>query len=939
MGKRLKKVPGGQLLAVLIILESTFSLLWGLYPARKIDSYLIDQWDMAEGIHSNMIRSIKQTPDGYLWFATNKELLRFDGIKFTVISFAKKREDHPPPQTVPDTLFVDKKGILWIGSSSGLTQYNHNTVSFKTYTTANGITQDRIRHISEDRQGNLWITFYSSYVDCFSKEKFTHFDASHGLASNKINAVVEDRRGNLLFATRENRIFRYKDGKFYHYSELHLENYVIIAMYKDHKEDLWVGTNKGLFWLGDKNMEHYTTEDGLSDDYITAILEDSDHNLWIGTKKGINRLKKRHDGSVVSESVLEKFIIFSLFEDKEKSLWVGTYDSGIRRLKDRKFTSYAPLDAFAEDIFFSMFRDRQGDTWFGTNSGKLFHCRDNSLLEVITPPELSDIGITAIGEDSAGNLWLGTNGKGVFQKKNGTLVRFTTRQGLADNQVISIFKDSLDNLWFCTFNGVSILRHPNGSFESFTFGDGLSGKRAHNVYEDKDHNIWIAADSGITILKEGKTSKQNTRTLLGGVSVTCIYEDPSTTESEGPVYWIATHGFGFKRLVSNGSNITSYTTATGLATDFIYQFLDDQQGHFWLMSNSGLLRFDKNELNRFAFGSIDKINCTSLGVADGMTSSEFHSEFSRNSAFRGKDGELFFLTKKGISVLNPARIGPSHTAPPVVIEAIFFDRQPVPLSRDKDEAFHTFKGIRDFSFHFTSPSFLSPEKITFKYRLDGFEREWQFLLPGKERLVRYQELDPGTYTFKVTACNAEGVWSQNPTSFTFTLKPFFYQTLLFKIGALFLIIALSIVVLYTYKKHTAEKRRKYKSSNLNSHFARECEKKLKNLMEVEKAYMNPDISLRSLAEQLSIKPHILSQVMNERMNRNFYDFVNHYRIEEAKKILGNPDRSDLKVELLAVEVGFNTKAAFYNAFRKYAHKTPFQYKKEALKKIQENQEN
>jgi YesN/AraC family two-component response regulator len=180
----------------------------------------------------------------------------------------------------------------------------------------------------------------------------------------------------------------------------------------------------------------------------------------------------------------------------------------------------------------------------------------------------------------------------------------------------------------------------------------------------------------------------------------------------------------------------------------------------------------------------------------------------------------------------------------------------------------------------------------------------------------------------VIACNAEGIWNRKGDTFTFTLKPFFYQTLAFKILILFVLIALVAAVYYIYKKRPFDRKEKYKTSALTPQFAEECIKKLKRSMENEKVYRDADLSLQALAEKISISTHVLSQVLNEKLNKNFPDFINWYRIEEAKKIFLTPKGAQKKIATVAFDVGFNTIVAFYNAFRKYTGMTPAQFKKE-----------
>ena len=280
--------------------------------------------------------------------------------------------------------------------------------------------------------------------------------------------------------------------------------------------------------------------------------------------------------------------------------------------------------------------------------------------------------------------------------------------------------------------------------------------------------------------------------------------------------------------------------------------------------------------------------------------------------------------------MNPEKIQINKFPPPVVIESVVFDQDSIPLHKDAEA--YVFKGIKELRFHFTAPTFLSPEKVKFKYQLEGYDMEWVFLPTGKERAAQYQNLEPGTYTFRVTACNREGVWNRTGVSMTFTLKPFFYETVLFKIAIFLLLIALAAAVFYVLKKRPLKKHTKYKGSYLNPYIADECIKKLNYLMKTEKVYRDADISLQSLADKLSVSTHILSQVLNEKLNRKFSDLINFYRVEEAKRILQKPRGAHQKITAVAFEVGFNTQVAFYNAFKKHTDMTPTQYRKKALSK-------
>ena len=930
---------------VKLIFVLFFSLLFcselqALDPDKSIDRYLLDQWEIPEGLPSRNILSIAQTPDGYLWFATTKGLVRFDGVTFSAVQFffnenQDSKESKEKKIIPPDTLLVDKQGNLWIGSTAGLTKYRYKTGQFTTFSKKHGLSGDRIRRIREDVKGNLWIGLWVSYLNRFTNGKFTLFDASRGLEGKKINAVLEDMKGNLLVGTREKGVFELREGKFVKFDIDGLgSNRLIITMYEDRKGELWIGTNKGLFRVKtlnrDKVTDVYTTGNGLSNDYIIDILEDCDRNLWIGTLSGLNRLRHDPDGSIAFEKILGNHIITCLFEDKEKSLWIGTDDSGLKRLREGKFISLATIGK-QEEIILSLFEDRQGNTWVGTLRGKLYRYTHGQFMESPGIPGISGTGIAAIAEDGNGNLWLGTNGKGVYKNEAGTFINFTTRDGLADNLVMSIFCDSKNNLWFSTSDGVSVLRDGSTTFKSFKTRDGLLGKVVHNVYEDKNHHIQIATNRGINVLKNGEFTENSRTEYLKDFSVTCIYRDKEN------VSWISTHGAGLKRF-KNGEFI-SYTAADGMSTNFLYQVFEDQWENLWILSDSGVLRVSKKELRDYTLGNSDRINCTSFGVSEGIESIDFYNKFSRNSLLKRRKGGFWFATKKGITVVNPGKIRINKFPPPVIIERVVFQR---PSGQFSAAPYHpllqhqkAFKGVTGCTFYFTAPSFLSPGKIKFKYKLDEYDRGWIYLRGGEERKAGYRDLSPGTYTFRVTACNSDGIWNRTGNAMTFTIIPFFNETLLFKILILLVSLSLGAGLYFLYKKRMPGKNKKYKykRSSLNPIYMEECIKKLTYLMEVKKVFCDETLSLQSLSEKLSTTPHQLSQIINEKLKKNFSDFVNAYRIEEAKKRLTDP-KGDRKIITIAFDVGFNTKVAFNKTFKKYTNLTPSQYRKKELKNLE-----
>jgi AraC-like DNA-binding protein len=328
----------------------------------------------------------------------------------------------------------------------------------------------------------------------------------------------------------------------------------------------------------------------------------------------------------------------------------------------------------------------------------------------------------------------------------------------------------------------------------------------------------------------------------------------------------------------------------------------------------------RKELQELAKANLHKINCVLYGVSDGMKNPE-----CIYSAIKTRNGELWFATKKGIAIFNPGKMKINKLPPPVIIEKIIVDRQLIPKNQDNP----SFRGVSDIEFHFTAPTFTAPERVKFKTKLEGYENQWHLFSPSQKRIAGYSALPPGEYRFKVIAGNRDGIWNNTGDLFSFTIERHFYQGIFFKTCIFLSLLFIGIILFYFLKKHPfLEKfKRKYKTSTLDPEKAERYLKKLFYVIEVEKVYKDEDISLQSLAGKLSIPPRELSRVINKRLDMNYSNFINSYRIDEAKTLLFDPGENDHSILDIAYEVGFNSKAVFNRAFKKFTGMTPSQFRK------------
>ncbi len=393
-------------------------------------------------------------------------------------------------------------------------------------------------------------------------------------------------------------------------------------------------------------------------------------------------------------------------------------------MKDYKVTPYVTDKGAANNYVYGMFQDHLGNMWVGTDEGGLNKFTGHSVRNFRKSDGLADDWIPAVMEDRAGDIWVGTFSGGVSRFHNGKFTNYTTRDGLGSDRVWAIHLDHEGQLWFGTDAGLSLLR--DGKFINFdiheTSPDGPGMGSVSVIYEDADH-----------------------------------------------IFWIGTYGGGLKRF--KDGKFTSITMLQGLFDDTIWSILEDDLGNFWMSSNRGIFRVKKSELIEVADGRLSSFTSQSYGVADGMESSECNGG-SQYSSWKTSDGKLLFACLKSVVVVEPNNLPRNPLQPPVVIEAVKINQQENVAAGASLPA-----GAGELEFKYAALSYFAPEKVTFKCMLEGFEKNWT--TPSTPGFVRYTNLSPGRYTFRVKAANNDGVWNETGAAFSFYLEPRFYQTLWF----------------------------------------------------------------------------------------------------------------------------------------------------------------
>ena len=535
----------------------------------------------------------------------------------------------------------------------------------------------------------------------------------------------------------------------------------VSALAVDAAGAMWIGTAAGLIRYDGGRTTAYGTREGLPSPLVQLLTRDREGAVWVGTGAGIARV---FDGKIESFTPREGFsssTVLSILEDREGNLWMGTESGGVDILRDRAFTTYTAQDGISDDHIRSVYQDQRGTVWLGTSGGGL-NRRDNHGFSALTTANgLSSNVVLSIASGPNGDLWLGTP-DGLDRIRDGKVTVFTPADGVADDFVRSLNFDRDGTLWIGTRRGLSEWK--DGKFSTYSTLDGLGGDLVGAVLQAHDGSMWISTLGGLTRWQNGRFTNFTEKDGLSNRTVTALHEDADGT------LWIGTMSGGLNRW-RNG-RFRAIAPKGAALPEAIYSILEDDSGKLWMSSNEGIFCASRDELNRYADGAISTVNVISYGVADGLKVSEASSG-GHPAAWRLDDGELWFATLKGAATVNPAHLARNRVPPLMSIEQIGVDDRPEKM----DGAITIRPGGRRFAFAYTALSFAAPQKVRFKYRLEGFDHGW--VDAGTLRTAYYTNLPPGRYTFQVLACNNDGVWSEAPASVSLRLEPYFYQTIWF----------------------------------------------------------------------------------------------------------------------------------------------------------------
>jgi len=773
-----------------------------LDPSLDVNQYAHTAWKLREGFATGEIHVIAQTPDGYLWLASEAGLLRFDGVR--TVPWTPPPGEHLPSNDIR-YIVAGRDGTLWLGTAKGLVSWGHGVLTH--YPELDG---HDVLAMLEDHEGTVWaagIVWERGLSQpgklCAIKGRAIQCYGSDGSLSYGVTTMYEDSRGNLWLGAG-NGLWRWRPGPpkqymfpevkdyapdwaFSHNAIIEDQNGTLLVacpppirgpsrpgqvwqlageqlrlyplppgvprfnsgtLLRDRDGGFWIGTqDSGIVHVHRGRVDLFSESDGLSDNRVESFFEDREGNVWAATANGVDRFRENTVSTVsVKQGVSTPFVV-CILAGQNGSLWLGTAD-GLNRWNNGRMTVYRRPPSV-------------GGPGRIPNQGSIQTARAN--VQEIISEELPDNYITSLYQDARGRIWIATRG-GIAYFENGRVVRF---EGAPITAATHITGDSSGDVWIPNTNDAIYHLRDGEVVERIPWSQlGSGGSFSVQIVADSHGGLWLASWSGRVIyLKDGQVrASYSAADGLGSGRVNAIQLDRDGT------VWAATDG-GLSRIKEG--RIKTLTSGNGLPCDVVHDIIEDDAHAFWLKTACGLVRIAFSELEAWIADAQHRIAVTVFDTSYGVRSHAGVYDFGPRVA-RTADGKLWFLPLEGVSFIDPRRLPFNQVPPPVHIEQIVADGK----SYEASSGLRLPALVRNVWIDYTALSFVAPEKVRFRYKLDGQDSDWREVV--NDRQVQYTNLPPRRYRFRVIAANNSGVWNEQGDTLEFTIPPAWYQTLWFR---------------------------------------------------------------------------------------------------------------------------------------------------------------
>ena len=743
-------------LTFLCVLFASFAtnLARAVDPNNHISQYAHTAWRVQDGIFEGTPRVLAQTADGYLWIGTMSGLVRFDGVRF--VPWAPPAGEKLPSQRI-NSLLGGTDGSLWIGTAVGLSRWQNNHLT--NYEDQRGV----VTAIVEDTDSTIWINLSPS--------------------------AAEAPLCHILTSTMQ--CFGAADG---------IPPGAYWALTKDHQGNFWIGRHHGqglIRWKPDSHDIFPLKGPKSTDASVSSIAVETDGSLWTGFDgpgPGLG-LQKFVDGIwkpfLTSELDGSKVAVVGMLLDREKALWVGTTKNGVYRIYRDKVDHFGSAEGLSSDYVYKLFEDREGNVWAATSKG-IDNFRDLRIVSFSTVEGLSAEEVDSVFAARNGDVWVG--GPSSMDLLRNGHISFVLAKRKMSGGATAFFEDHANRLWVGIDETLRV--YENGKFREITRKNGSPTGMIYSITEDTDNNIWVKGAGPLIRIRDFKVEEEFSSAQVPSAlrvvadpkrgvwlgltngdlaryqdvrNETFHFQHPSqtrvqqlTVNPDGSVLGATGDGLVGWR---NGEQAT-LTKQNGLPCDIAYASILDDRGNLWIYMQCGLAEINKEELQTWWEHPGAKVQSRLFDMFDGAQPGL--GPFGPVS--RSPDGKLWFASGIVLQTIDPDHLASNSVLPPVHVEGIVADHRNYAVQ----DGLRLPALTRDVEVDYTALSFMAPQKVRFRYKLEGRDTDWQD--PGIRRQAFYTDLRPGKYRFRVIACNNDGLWNEEGARLDFTVAAAWYQT-------------------------------------------------------------------------------------------------------------------------------------------------------------------
>lgn len=771
----------------LLLIFSLSTRSWALDPYRKISQYGHTAWRIQDGAILPG-SPITQTTDGYIWLGTSEGLVRFDGVRFV-------RWQPPKGQSVPgrsfNALLGARDGSLWIGTTGGLSCLKDGQLRIYTDPTK----QVSISSIFEDKSGTIWASRYGVHsregpLCSVSGETLRCYGKNDGIPVDFVVGLTEDTEGNLWFGSSV--LCRWRPGNpsttfLDDVAEKFALDPTVVDVAAGPAGTVWAalnGTGPELgvrYYAGGKLTSYVVPGFDGAKVWSSNLLYDRQGALWVGTENdGIYRI---HDGIAdhyAASDGLSGNSVSDLFEDREGNIWLTT-DGGLDMFRNTSIVSYTTHEGLSAAYVKSVLALHNGSVWLANLDG-VDILRKEGKLTSFSGRELPGHRVTAMLEDHSGAVWLGDDLKLlVYQSDHFREVKGLQGQPFGrDGEVSGIAEDTSHRMWVTTLAGhlFSIVDY---RVQEHSLPDSAHGSLEY-IVADLKGGVWIGSKRGaIFHYREGQCQTIPVADGLGPVPIYSLFVDIDdsvlVSTLRGLYRW-------------KDGQLSALTSEHGLPCDAVYTVITDDHRALWIDAQCGLLRIDAAEWARWSEKPDGRLTATTFDALDGARPG-LGRPFQPLSS-KATDGRLWFCGYVTAQVVDPDNLHRNTVPPSLFVEAVVADHNVLTAQPFLEIPALT----RDLQIDYTALSFSVPQKVHFRYLLEGHDPEWQDA--GTRRQAFYSNLAPGNYHFRVIACNGSGVWNETGASFDFCVLPAYYQTIWFRVTSVCAVLLL-LWTLYQFR--------------------------------------------------------------------------------------------------------------------------------------------